>query len=98
MFDKMKQLFELQGKMKAVKKELESSIVEVESNNGQIKIVISGDQKIKSLEIADALIVKENKTDLCRDLASCFNEAVRKSQNLAASKMKEVSGINIPGL
>ncbi|HDZ76815.1 MAG TPA: YbaB/EbfC family nucleoid-associated protein [Candidatus Omnitrophica bacterium] len=98
MLDKMKQLFELQGKMKQVKKELEASSVEVEAAGGQIKMVIGGDQKLKSLTIAESLISAENKDRLSRDLLDCFNEAVKKSQSLAADKMKSVAGINIPGL
>lgn len=98
MFDKMKQLFDLQNTMKIVKKELEVSSVEAQARNGQVRIVISGDQRVKSLEIADSLLGAQNKIPLQADLVSCFNEAIRKSQSLAADKMKEVTGINLPGL
>ena len=98
MFDKMKQLFELQGKMKQVKKELEVSSVEAEAAGGRIKMVIGGDQKLKSLTIEESLLSAQNKERLSMDLLNCFNEAVRKSQSLAADKMKNVAGINIPGL
>ncbi|MDP1854068.1 MAG: YbaB/EbfC family nucleoid-associated protein [Candidatus Omnitrophota bacterium] len=97
MFDKMKQLFELQGKMQAVKKELENSSVESQSRGGDIKIVIRGDQKVSSINIADSLLSPENKALFERDLVNCFNEAIKKSQGLAAEKMKQVTGINLPG-
>lgn len=98
MFDKMKQLFDLQNTMKTVKRELEVSSVEAQARNGQVRIVISGDQKVKSLEIADSLFGAQNKTSLQADLVSCFNDAIRKSQVLAADKMKQATGINLPGL
>lgn len=98
MFDKMKQLFDLQGKMQTVKKELENSSVESQSRGGDIKIVIRGDQKITSINIADSLLSADNKASLEKDLVNCFNEAIKKSQSLAADKMKQVTGINLPGL
>lgn len=98
MLDKMKRIFELQNKMKAVKKDLESALVEVEAEDGRIKIVIAGDQKIRSLEIAQELMNAENKDSLPLDLMDCFNQAIKKSQQLAASKMQQATGINIPDL
>lgn len=98
MFDKMKQLFDLQGKMQAVKKELENSSVEAQSKDAKIKIVIRGDQKVSSISISDSLINPQNRPALEAELVSCFNDAVKKSQNLAADKMKQVTGINLPGI
>lgn len=98
MFDKMKQLFDLQNKMQSVKKELERATTEVQSKNGSIKIIIRGDQKINSVSIADSLLNLQNKNMLQDDLVACFNEAIKKSQGLAADKMKQVTGIEIPGL
>lgn len=96
MLDKIKQMYELKQKAEQVKRELESTDVEASAQNNQVKIVISGSQKVKSLEIADSLL--GDKEDLQSSLVNCINNAIRNSQELAARKMKEITGINIPGL
>lgn len=78
MFDKAKML----AKAFQLKKAVESEVVEVEEEG--IKIVISGDQKIKSLVINGV----ENKI-----LVEVVNRALKKSQEAAARKMKEMGGL-----
>lgn len=98
MLDKMKKIFELQGKISQIKKELENTTVEANRNNGQIKIIMSANQKVISLDISDSLIVASDKEGLKRDLRDCINEAIQKAQNVATQKAKEITGLNIPGL
>jgi DNA-binding protein YbaB len=93
MLDKIKQIYELQQKAQAVKRELENSFAEVGS---EIKITISGSQKIQKLEITDDLLADKGK--LQARLIDALNDAIRKSQELAAQKMKEITGINLPNL
>ena len=93
MFDKMKELMEMKRQAERIKKELDSSLVEVNEVSG-IKIVVNGSQTFKSLEIDDALIQSSNKKQLEASLLRGVNEAVKKSQNLAAQKLKAV----MPGL
>ena len=84
MFDKIKQLADLK-KMRdqamAIKKQLAQE--EIEINEDNIRIVISGDQKLKTLEI-DGLT-----NDRVLEL---INKAVKKSQEMAAKKLAEMSG------
>ncbi len=98
MFDKMKKIFELQGKIAQIKRELEGSIIEASRHNQEIKITISGEQKVLSLDIADSLIVAQDKEQFKKDLLDCINEAIQKSQTLATQKAKEITGLNIPGI
>lgn len=93
MFDKMKELMEMKRQAERIKRELDSSLVEVNEVSG-IRIVVSGSQTFKSLEIDDALIQSSNKKQLEANLLRGVNEAIKKSQNLAAQKMKAV----MPGL
>lgn len=75
MFDKSKtitQAYKLQ-------KILESEMIEVEKNG--IKIVISGDQKIKSLIVSG---------DERGDITDIINDALKKARQLAALKIKEM--------
>ena len=84
MFDKFKQLGELK-KMRdealRIQKELASEKVEI--NEGDIKIIISGDQKIQELQI--------NGEDQNR-LLEVLNKAIKRSQEVAARKVQSMSG------
>lgn len=93
MFDKMKELMEMKKQADRIKKELDASEVEVNEISG-VKIVINGSQNFQSLEIDETLVNNGNKKQLESDLLRSVNAAVRKSQNLAAQKMKAV----MPGL
>lgn len=84
MFDKVKQLGELKrmrDEAVRIQKQLAAETIEV--NEGDIKIVISGDQQIKELEING-----ENNEELVRVL----NNALKQSQKVAARKVQEMSG------
>lgn len=96
MFDQMKQLMEMKKKADQIKRELDSSIVEVNEVTG-IKITITGAQDFRSVEIDEGLLNTTNKQRFERDLLRSVNAAIKKSQNLAASKMKAVMP-NLPGM
>ena len=78
MFDKAKMLAQAFKLKQAVEKET----VEVEENG--IKIVVSGDQKVKFLTINGM----ENKI-----LVEVINKAMKKAQESAAKKMKDMGGL-----
>ena len=84
MFDKVKQLGQLK-KMRdqamAIQKQLAAEELVIEEDG--VKIVVSGDHKLKSLEI-DGMT-----NDRVLDL---INKAIKKSQELAAKKLAEMSG------
>ena len=78
MFDKAKML----AQAYKLKKAVEAEIIEVEENG--IKISVSGDQKIKFLSINGM----ENKI-----LIDTINKAMKKSQETAAKRMKDMGGL-----
>ena len=92
MFDKMKELMEMKKQADRIKKELDASTVEVNEVSG-VKIVVTGSQNFRSLEIDEALVNAGDKNKLEDDLLRSVNAAIKQSQNLAAQKMKAV----IPG-
>ncbi|OGX09809.1 MAG: hypothetical protein A2Y03_07095 [Omnitrophica WOR_2 bacterium GWF2_38_59] len=96
MFDQMKQLMEMKKKADQIKRELDSSSIEVNEVNG-IKMTITGAQDFKSIEIAEGLLNAGNRQRFEKDLLRSVNAAIKKSQNLAASKMKAVMP-NLPGM
>ncbi|MDD4106372.1 MAG: hypothetical protein PHX84_00275 [Candidatus Shapirobacteria bacterium] len=78
MFDKAKML----AQAYKLKKAVEAEVVEIEENG--IKIKVSGDQKIKDLSINGM----ENKI-----LVEVVNKAMKKSQEMAAKRMKDMGGL-----
>ncbi|MFA6694954.1 MAG: YbaB/EbfC family nucleoid-associated protein, partial [Bacillota bacterium] len=59
--DKAKQLYQLQKKAKQVQKELKNTEVEAKSTDGLVTVVLSADQKIKSVTIDESLINPDKK-------------------------------------
>ena len=88
-----KQLAQLQK----IQEELETLIVEGTAGGGVVKVVMTGKQTVESVEIdPDALEDVEMLQEL---VAAAFNDAISKTQELAAAKMGSITGgLNIPGL
>ncbi|MCA9408933.1 MAG: YbaB/EbfC family nucleoid-associated protein [Candidatus Omnitrophica bacterium] len=97
MFDKMKQVMEMKKQADRIKKELDASSVESNDVRG-IKIVINGSQYIQSVEVDEAMLNAQNKSRFEADLMRSVNAAIKKSQNLAAQKMKALMPGGFPGL
>ena len=83
-FDKLKQLGELK-KMRdqamAIQRQLKEERIEVEENG--VKVVMDAAQEIQSLEIDG----QEN-----RRVLDVLNKALKRSQEVAAKKLQEMSG------
>ncbi|HPL83139.1 MAG TPA: YbaB/EbfC family nucleoid-associated protein [Candidatus Omnitrophota bacterium] len=97
MFDKMKSLFEMQKKMQEVKRELENTNFDIQSSDGSVKITMNGAQEVKEVMIKDNLNETE-KARLSNSLKDTFNRGIKRSQEIAAQKMQNVTGLNLPGL
>ncbi len=97
MFDKMKQLMEMQKKMQEMKRQLDSTTFEVASSDGLVTVTMSGSQEVTAFSINREL-AGVSKADLEKMTKEVYNKAVRRSQEIAASKMKEIAGLNLPGL
>jgi len=97
MFDKMKALFEMQKKMQEVKRQLDTTTFDIQSPDGCVKITMNGSQEVRDIVIKENLSEQE-KSRLTQSLKDTFNRAIKRSQDLAAQKMKDVTGLNIPGL
>ncbi len=84
MFNPLKGLGDLKAmrdQAMAIQKQLQGELIEVIKNN--IKIIISGDQKVQS--------IKRNEEEDSQ-MAEAVNEAIKKSQEIAAKKLSEMSG------
>ncbi len=99
MFDKMKQLMDMQRKAKDMKRDLENSIIDVEKLGGKIKMSFTGDNVLKSINIESELLIEDKKTILENAIRECINEASAKIKALMLDKMKQnMGGLNLPGM
>ncbi len=95
----LRQAQELQARFAKAQSELESQTVEASSGGGAVKVVIDGKMNIRSIKIDPEVVVREE-TDMLEDLViAAVNEAVKKSQEMAASKLGSLTGgLKIPGI
>jgi DNA-binding YbaB/EbfC family protein len=101
MFDKAKQVYELQKKAKAIQKDLRETEIEAGSNDGFVRVVFNGEQHLVEVSIDENALKPENKKALENDFKNTISQAIARSQALAAEKTKEMMGdmnLNIPGL
>lgn len=95
MFDKAKTLYELKKIQSALSKES----IEVETGNGAVTVTINGEQKIQKISINPELVDTDEIHKLEKWLESAVTQAITRSQQLAAEKMKSVAGgLGLPGL
>ena len=95
----MRQAQELQTKLAKAQEELGEMVVEVTAGGGVIKVVIDGQQRIRSLKISPEAVNSED-IEMLEDLViSAVNEALEKSRELAASHLGGLTdGFKFPGL
>jgi nucleoid-associated protein EbfC len=95
----MKQAQKMQAKMAQMQEELKNEQLESSAGGGMVKVSIAGDLEIKSIVI-DPSAVDPDDVDMLQDMiTAAVNEAIRSAQELAASRMNEITGgMNIPGL
>ena len=97
MFDQVKKVLEMKKQADILKKELEATIIEVSETRG-IKVVVNGAQIFQSIDIEEGLLNAGNKNRIQMDLLKNMNTAIKRSQQAAANKMKNMPGFNLPGL
>jgi len=94
-----RQAQQLQAKLAKAQEELGEMTAEVSSGGGAIKIVVDGQQKIHSVSISPEVINPEDAEFLEDLVTAAVNEAIQKSQELAASHLSSLTGgLKIPGL
>ncbi|MDC0036775.1 YbaB/EbfC family nucleoid-associated protein [bacterium] len=104
MFDKLKDMGNLAKKAKEMKKQMEDIQHELKDlkitlDEQGIKVVMSGEMDLLSLDIPEAALSSGNKERLEKTLIKVINKAAQQAKTTASSKLSAVSkGLNIPGL
>lgn len=80
-FSQLGELKKMRDQAMAIQKALQQEILEIEKNG--VVVVITGDQKIQNIR-------SNGRSD--EDIRDCVNEAVKKSQEVAAKKLQQMGG------
>ncbi|GAA4055583.1 YbaB/EbfC family nucleoid-associated protein [Flavobacterium chungnamense] len=95
----MGKLKETQQKIEETKKRLDTVLVDEQSNDGLLKVTLTANRKIKSIEIDEILL--HNKEQLEDYLILTLNKAIEKATNVNEAELGAVAkdGMpNIPGI
>jgi DNA-binding YbaB/EbfC family protein len=102
MFNQMRQLQEMQKKAKELQRQLESIKMEKSNSSKSLAVTVNGAQKVESLRIEPSWFMPEKQAALETALTTLINEAFNDIQKQtaaqAANLMKDLKGLNIPGL
>ncbi len=95
----MKQAQQMQAKMAKAQEELAAKEVAAEVAGGQVKVVMNGKHRVKSIEIAPESIDPEDVEFLQDLVTAAVNEAAEKVDALVEQEMGSVTGgMNLPGM
>lgn len=95
----MGKLKETQAKVEATKKRLDNVLIDETSSDGLLKITLTANRKIKTIEIDDSLL--KEKEQLEDYLILTLNKAIEKATNVHETEVAAVAkeGMpNIPGM
>jgi DNA-binding YbaB/EbfC family protein len=94
-----KQLQQMQADMLKAQEQLADETVEVTAGGGMVKIVITGHQRVQSIELKPEIVDPEDVEMLQDLLLAAVNQAIEQSQAMAAQRLEGLTGgMNIPGL
>ncbi len=99
----MAMLQKMQQDMAEAQESLEHETTEVSVGGGAIKVVITGHQRVQSVEINPDVIDMDDEewlADLQDLLVAAVNQAIEQSQAMAAERMEAITGGlgDVPGL
>ena len=93
----LKQAQQMQTEMVKAQESLAEETVEASAGGGMVKVTMSGDIKLQSIQIDPEAIDPEDADMLSDMVLAAVNEAIRAAQELASSKMGGITG-GMPGI
>ena len=95
----MQKLKDAQQKVEATKEHLNTVLIEGQANNSAVKVTVTANREVKSIEIADALL--QDKEELEDYLIIALNDAISKATKINEAELAAAAkdGMpNIPGM
>jgi DNA-binding YbaB/EbfC family protein len=97
--DLQRQMMQMQTRLAKIQEELGSETVEASVGGGMVTIVMTGHQQVESVKIDPDAVDPEDVETLQDLMVAAFNEALKKSQELASTRLGALTGgMKIPGL
>jgi len=102
----LKQAQKMQQDMMAAQEQLKDETVEASAGGGMVKVVVSGDLVVRSIEIDPDAVDPEDPEMLSDLVQAAVNEGLRSAQEMAAAKLGGITGglggpgggLGLPGL
>ena len=98
----LKQVQRMQQDMAAAQEALKDETVEASAGGGMVSAVVTGDLVVKEIRIDPQAIDPDDPEMLADLVLAAVNEALRSAQELAATKLGDVTGglgnLGLPGL
>ena len=95
----LKQAQKMQEEAQRVQEELEASEYEGVAGGGMVKVVMTGNHQLKSIDINPEAVDPDDVEMLQDMIVAAINEAATKVDETASNEMSKVTGgLNIPGL
>jgi hypothetical protein len=90
---------QMQAQMAQAQEELRQTTLEATAGGGAVRIVITGAQEVRSVEI-DPSAVDADEIEMLQDLVmTAVNEAISRSKQLERERMAGIAGgMGIPGM
>jgi len=92
----MGKLKETQQKIEETKKRLDSVLIDEQSNDGLLKVTLTANRKIKSIEVDDSLL--SDKEQLEDYLVLVLNKAIEKATNVNEAELGSVAKDGMPSI
>lgn len=98
-FGQMKDMYQLQKKAKQLQKELKDLEIEARSSDGIVTVVVNGEMKIVSIDIAAEYMTGENKNHVQNAVKDALTQAMARAQSESASRMQPLlKDLKLPGM
>jgi DNA-binding YbaB/EbfC family protein len=90
---------QMQTQLAQIQEELRDTTLEATAGGGAVRVVITGAQEIRSIEI-DPSAVDPEETEMLQDLVlAAVNDAINRSKDLERERMSSVAGgMGLPGM
>jgi DNA-binding YbaB/EbfC family protein len=90
---------QMQTQMAQVQAELRDTTLEATAGGGAVKVVISGAQEVRHIEI-DPAAIDPNEVEMLQDLVmAAVNDAIARSKELERDRMASLAGgMGLPGI
>lgn len=97
--DLARQMQQMQSRLAKIQEDLGTETVEASVGGGSVTVVMTGQQQVESVRIDPEALDPDDVETLQDLMVAAFNEALKRSQELAATRLGALTGgLKIPGL